>query len=228
MKAMRREIEGTDVAVAPVVSEGGRSPSTLSTGLPGMTPNPSTIGPLAPGQRWSVGRKREVVLRLLRGESMELLSRELGVPIYKLEQWREKADAALDGALKERESDPASGELAAAMQRIGELSMEVELLRARIGRPGPLARRRSRLWPRRRPRPPAAAMAWPGSARSGTSRAPPFMPRARRRRAPSRQRQPRRAGPKPRSVPSITCTQYSRFHPPTDCQTLPSPFQLSR
>jgi transposase-like protein len=106
-----------------------------------MTPNPSTIGPLAPGQRWSVGRKREVVLRLLRGESVELLSRELGVPIYKLEQWREKADAALDGALKERESDPASGELAAAMQRIGELSME--LLRARIGRPGPLARRRS-------------------------------------------------------------------------------------
>ena len=64
MKAMRREIEGTDVAAAPVVSEGGRSPSTLSTGLPGMTPNPSTIGPLAPGQRWSVGRKREVVLRL--------------------------------------------------------------------------------------------------------------------------------------------------------------------
>ena len=144
MKAMRREIEGTDVAAAPVVSEGGRSPSTLSLGLPGMTPNPSTIGPLAPGQRWSVGRKREVVLRLLGGESVELLSRELGVPIYKLEQWREKADAALDGALKERESDPASGELAAAMQRIGELSMEVELLRARIGRPGPLARRRSR------------------------------------------------------------------------------------
>ena len=144
MKAMRREIEGTDVAAAPVISEGGRSPSMLSRGLPGMTPNPSTIGPLAPGQRWSVGRKREVVLRLLGGESVELLSRALGVPIYKLEQWREKADAALDGALKERESDPASGELAAAMQRIGELSMEVELLRARIGRPSPLARRRSR------------------------------------------------------------------------------------
>jgi hypothetical protein len=27
MKAMRREIEGTDVAAAPVVSGGGRSPS---------------------------------------------------------------------------------------------------------------------------------------------------------------------------------------------------------
>ena len=141
---MRREIEGADFAAAPLVSEGGRSPSTLSTGSTGAPPNPSTIGPLGPGQRWSVARKREVVFRLLRGESVELLSRELGVPIYKLEHWREKADAALDDALKERESDPVSGELAAAMQRVGELSMEVELLRDRLGRPGPLARRRSR------------------------------------------------------------------------------------
>jgi uncharacterized protein HemY len=85
-----------------------------------------------------------VVLRLLRGESAELLSRELGVPLYKLEQWRQKADAALEGALKEREGDAAAGELAAAMQRVGELSMENELLRARLGKPGPLARRRSR------------------------------------------------------------------------------------
>jgi len=61
-------------------------------------------GPLAPGQRWSVARKREVVLRLVRGESAELLSRELGLPIFKLEQWRQKAEAALDGALKEREA----------------------------------------------------------------------------------------------------------------------------
>ena len=52
--------------------------------------------------------------------------------------------AALDGALKEREADPADGQLSAAMQRIGELSMEVELLRARIERPGPLGRRTSR------------------------------------------------------------------------------------
>lgn len=135
----------------PVVSEGGRSPSTLSTGqalpvsaaAPTATPS-SVIGPLAPGQRWSVARKREVVLRLLRGESVELLSRELGVPIFKLEQWRQKADAALDGALEEREAEAASTELAAAMQRIGELSMENELLRARMDRPGPLVRRRSR------------------------------------------------------------------------------------
>ena len=85
-----------------------------------------------------------MVLRLLRGEAAELLSRELGLPLFKLEHWRQKAEAALDGALKERETDAGDGELAAAMQRIGELSMEIELLRARIERPGPLARRRSR------------------------------------------------------------------------------------
>ena len=140
MKSSMSKIEPNDANDGPVVSEGGRSPSTLSTGHAG-TPGQECIGA---GPALERGRKREVVLRLLRGESVELLSRELGVPLYKLEQWRQKADAALDGALKEREADPASGELAAAMQRIGELSMEIELLRSRIERPGPLARRRSR------------------------------------------------------------------------------------
>ena len=132
-----------DVVDGPVVSESGRSPSTLSPGR-GAPPAGSgtTPGPLAPGQRWSAARKGEVVLRLLRGEAAELLSRELGLPLFKLEQWRQKAEVALEGALKERESDPAETQLAAAMQRIGELSMEIELLRAKMERSGPLARRR--------------------------------------------------------------------------------------
>jgi transposase len=69
-------LESSAAFVGPVGSEGGRSPSTLSIGqaLP--------AGGLAPGQRWSVGRKREVV----RGESIENLSRELGVPSYRLER----------------------------------------------------------------------------------------------------------------------------------------------
>jgi hypothetical protein len=156
MMSTMKQIEDPSAVDGPVGSEGGRSPSALSTGqapttpamVPGATMTPATalpkVGPLAPGQRWSVARKREVVLRLLRGESGELLSRELGLPLFKLEQWRQKADAALDGALKEREAEAASTELAAAMQRIGELSMENELLRAKMDRPGPLARRRSR------------------------------------------------------------------------------------
>ena len=144
------QMNGQDGAAAvdePVVRVGGRSPSTLSTGCAPTAPGeqPPGTGPLAPGQRWSVARKRAVVLRLLGGESMELLSRELGVPVYKLERWRAKAEAGLEGALKEREADTADGELAAAMRRIGELSMENELLRAKMERvPGPLARRRRR------------------------------------------------------------------------------------
>ena len=53
-------------------------------------------GSLAPGQRWSASRKRDVVLRLLRGASLEALSREVGVEIYRLEAWRERAMAGLE------------------------------------------------------------------------------------------------------------------------------------
>ena len=133
-------IEREDADDGPVVSAGERSPSTPTTGPAGTAQAAARPGPLAPGQRWSVAHKREVALRLLRGESVELLSRELGLPIVKLEQWRRKAEVAP----KEREGNPADGELAAALRRIGELGMEVELLRARIERPGPLGRGRSR------------------------------------------------------------------------------------
>ena len=63
-------------------------------------------GSLLPGQRWSLARKREVVLRLLRGEFVEALSRETGVPIYRLEKWRNKALSGIDSGLREREGDP--------------------------------------------------------------------------------------------------------------------------
>ena len=137
MSIMTEHATELDVA-GPEVGEGGRSPTALAPGRDGPG------RPLAPGQRWSVARKREIVLRLLRGEAAEDLSRELAVPIYRLERWRERALAGLAGALKERATDPLGDELGAAMRRIGELTMANELLRARVERPGPLARRRSR------------------------------------------------------------------------------------
>ena len=101
-------------------------------------------GPLAPGQRWGLTRKREVALRLLRGEPVEALSRELGVEIHRLEKWRDKALAGIDSGLREREGDPLQDELAAAVKRVGELSMEIELLRERCRRNSPLSLRRSK------------------------------------------------------------------------------------
>ena len=130
---------------APVGRVGGGSPSTLSTGQAASAGERPEVGPFGHGQRWSVARKKAVVMGMLRGESVELLSRELGVPVHKLERWRDKAEAALDGALKERAGETADADLAAAMQRVGELTMENELLRAKVERPAsPLARRRSR------------------------------------------------------------------------------------
>ena len=62
---------------------------------------------LAPGQRWSGARKRKVVLRMLRGESVETISRKLRVEIYRLENCRGKGLSGIDAALKQRETDPA-------------------------------------------------------------------------------------------------------------------------
>ncbi len=128
-----------DVAVeGPVVNEGERSSSTVSTG------RGARDGSLERGQRWTVRRKHEAVLRLLGGTPVELLSRELGVEVYRLEGWREKAMSGMDMSLKERAGDPLQAELDTAMKRIGELTMQVELLEAKMEKSVPLARRRSR------------------------------------------------------------------------------------
>ncbi|HUX25137.1 MAG TPA: hypothetical protein VMV87_11025, partial [Burkholderiales bacterium] len=102
--------------VAPGSLEGARS----ATG--------SEPGAAAEVKRWSAGRKKEVVLRLLRGEPVDAISREVSVPIYKLEQWRDRALAGIDAGLKERENDPLERQLDEANRRLGELVMEVEIL----------------------------------------------------------------------------------------------------
>lgn len=58
-------------------SEGGMPPGSKGA----RRATEGTGGGLLPGRRWSAGRQREVVLRMLRGESLDALSRELGVEI---------------------------------------------------------------------------------------------------------------------------------------------------
>jgi len=133
---MKRRVR-TD-GVLPAESKGARSATADSAG--GAT----TGGPLGPGQRWSAGRKRDVVLRLLRGESIEALSRELGVERYRLEDWKRRGLDAIEASVKERGADPLQSELNDALKRIGELSMENELLRVRCKTASPLVWRGSR------------------------------------------------------------------------------------
>ena len=85
--------------VSPGGTEGGRRP----TGVPPWGGSRAAIGP---GAALEAPRKREVVLRILRGEPMELLSRELGVELYRLEKWRDAALAGMEEALKVRNGDP--------------------------------------------------------------------------------------------------------------------------
>ena len=100
--------------------------SGVLTWLVHVFPRPGFAGrPLGLGQRWTVARKREVVLRLLRDEPVQLLSRQLGVEIFRLEQWREKAIGGIDASLKQRKGDPVQAELDSAMKRIGELTGDV-------------------------------------------------------------------------------------------------------
>ena len=103
-------------------------------------------GPAPAGSDWrnrrrmSARRKQSAVLRLLRGEDLELVSRELGVTAAELTAWR-------DAALKTRPADGRDAEIGRLKAKVGELTMANELLDAKIDRletSRPLAQRRSR------------------------------------------------------------------------------------
>lgn len=80
-------------------------------------------------KRWTAGRKKEAVLRLLRGEEVDALSRELGVTISELESWKQIVLERMELLLKAQKEDPLYKPLQEAKKRIGELCMENELLK---------------------------------------------------------------------------------------------------
>jgi hypothetical protein len=122
------------------VDAGGVTPGSLEGARRATGGEP---GAATEVKRWSAGRKKEIVLRLLRNEPVDDLSREVSVPIYKLEKWRDRALAGIDAGLKERENDPVVAQLDDANRRIGELVMEIEILRKERQARRPLVGRRS-------------------------------------------------------------------------------------
>lgn len=85
-------------------------------------------------KRWTRGARKEVVLRILAGEPIEALSRELEVETYQLEAWRDAALTGMDEGLKGRGQEKESKELEQARRTIGRLTMELELFRGKLQR----------------------------------------------------------------------------------------------
>jgi transposase len=85
-------------------------------------------GALGTNQGWSARRKGDAELWWLRGEALDIVSRELGVEVYRLEAWRVQVLTGMESALKQRDSVPLAEKLKAAKRHIGELTMEVEIL----------------------------------------------------------------------------------------------------
>lgn len=118
-------------AFSPV--EGGRRPT--GTGEKKAAP-----------KRFWAQHKSEAVLRLLRGEDIETLSRELGVTAATLSQWRSAFLVGGAESLKKR-SPAEEAEYKRLNEKIGEQTMEIELLREKIRAmeaKDPLGWRRSR------------------------------------------------------------------------------------
>lgn len=97
--------------------------------------------------RFSTRRKTQVVIRLLRGEDIDSLSRELGVTAATVSGWRDHFLVGGQAALKTRQQDARDEEVMRLKAKIGDVTMENELLREeqrRLKQHLPLASRRSR------------------------------------------------------------------------------------
>jgi transposase-like protein len=95
--------------------------------------------------RFSARRKTATLLRLLRGETLDNLARELGVTAATVAGWRERFLAAGQAGLKSREPDERDDEIQRLRAKVGEITMNNELLLERCHRLEanlPLPRRR--------------------------------------------------------------------------------------
>jgi transposase len=95
--------------------------------------------------RFSARRKTEAILRLLRGEALDGLAREFGVTAATLAHWREEFLAGGQAALKSRPADERDDEIQRLRAKVGEITMNNELLLERCHRLEanlPLPRRR--------------------------------------------------------------------------------------
>ena len=122
MGRRKRDRKSLASAAAPAPADNGREPG-----------------------RFSARRKTEAILRMLRGEPLDSLAREFGVMAATLAQWRGHFLAGGQAALKSRPADERDEEIQRLRAKVGEITMNNELLLERCHRLEgnlPLPRRR--------------------------------------------------------------------------------------
>lgn len=99
--------------------------------------------------RWSAKKKAEAVLRLLKGEDLDALSRELKVTAATLSSWREVFLANGLAGLKSREVDGRDDKITQLQKALGETTLRLEIAREVINvyerKAGPLPDGKSKL-----------------------------------------------------------------------------------
>jgi len=84
--------------------------------------------------RFSSRKQVEAVLWVLRGEDLDLVSRELGLTAARLSEWRDQFLAGGHVSLKSRTADERDAELARLKTVVGDLTRRLELSREAVQR----------------------------------------------------------------------------------------------
>lgn len=80
--------------------------------------------------RWSAKRKAEAVLRLVKGEDLDTLARQLKVTAAMLSEWREVFLANGLAGLRSREVDGRDEKIAALKKALAETALDLSIARA--------------------------------------------------------------------------------------------------
>ncbi len=95
---------------------------------------PASGSPHGRPQRFTAKRKLQAVQRLMGGESLEAVSRELGITVAQLSEWRDDALASAEAGLKAQARDRRDDEIARLKSKLGDVTMDNELLQEKIDR----------------------------------------------------------------------------------------------
>jgi transposase-like protein len=87
-------------------------------------------------QRWTAKRRSALVLSILRGDlSVQEAARQHGLTVAEIEDWRDRFLSGAENALRSRPKDEEAlkdEQIKKLKQKVGELVMDVDILKAAI------------------------------------------------------------------------------------------------